>query len=406
MNDEPSQNLEAMPASEPVIASVTNVTNQADSLSTDSNSQIKLEEQIINENVTYSEKTDRLKVITKLLKALTPLIWAIVIILVIIPLLGSWIISQSVTSNHSLQSSTSTVTVPALPDLSKVNVEIQGAINKSHAIAENFASKELDTWEGELNGRVDSFLDWYFDYFKQKTMEFSTPFKFIVSAVINKFDMSVASQKVAEKLTEDFQREFAKRVLVPKLAQMRLESITTETTNLYISELGNNIKGIQGSYNIPQGEWEKYLNDIAVTINDTEGTLSNFSLRVLIGGGGYIVAKPLLIGLAGKVGSKVMTKFAGKAAAKMAAKTGGTVAGQLGVGLIDPIVGVGILIWDLWDYHHTVKVERPILRQNILAYLDQVKNSLLKNPESGIMAAINQLELSILKGIQATDDKV
>lgn len=404
MSDEPSQNVEAVPASEPAIASVTNVTNQADSRSIDSNSQIKLEQQVVNQNATYAEKTDRLKVITKLLKAVTPLIWAGVIMLVIIPLLGNWIISQSVTSNRSLPSPTSTVRVPAPPDLSKVNLEIQDAINKSHALAENFASKELDIWEGELNGRVDSFLDWYFDYFNQKQMEFGTPFKLLVYAVMNKFDVSEASQKVAEKLTEDFQREFAKRVLVPKLAQMRLESITTETTNLYISELCNNIKGIQGSYNIPQGDWEKYLNDIAVTINDTEGTLSNFSLRVLIGGGGYIVAKPLLIGLAGKVGSKVMTKFAGKAAAKMAAKTGGTVAGQLGVSLIDPIVGVGILIWDIWDYDRTVKVERPILRQNILAYLDQVKISLLKNPESGIMTAVNQLEVSILKGIHSAPD--
>lgn len=399
MNDEPSQNLEPVPASEPASASATNVTNPAD---------IKLEQPIVNENATYAEKTDRLKAITKFLKTVSPLIWVGVFCLVILPLVGNWIISQSVTSNRSVSSPVSspvsTVTLPAPPDLGKVNLEIQGAINKSHALAENFASKELDTWEGELNGRVDSFLDWYFNYFNQKTMEFATPFKFIVSAVTHKFDMSAASQKVAEKLTEDFQREFAKRVLVPKLAQMRLESITTETTSLYVSELGKNIKGIQSSYNIPQGEWEKYLNDIAVTINDTEGTLSNFSLRVLIGGGGYIVAKPLLIGLAGKVGSKVMTKFAGKAAAKMAAKTGGTVAGQLGVSLIDPIVGVGILIWDIWDYDHTVKVERPILRQNILAYLDQVKISLLKNPESGIMTAINQLEVSILKGIQSAPD--
>jgi hypothetical protein len=98
-------------------------------------------------------------------------------------------------------------------------------------------------------------------------MEFATPFKFIVSAVTHKFDMSAASQKVAEKLTEDFQRE-----------------------------------------------------------------------------------------------------------------------------------------WDIWDYNHTVKVERPILHQNLLAYLDQVKSSLLKNPESGIMAAINQLEVNILKGIQSASD--
>ena len=45
--------------------------------------------------------------------------------------------------------------------------------------------------------------------------------------------------------------------------------------------------------------------------------------------------------MAAKIGSKVTAKVATKAAAKMATKTGGTVASQLGVGLIDPIVGVG-----------------------------------------------------------------
>ena len=85
--------------------------------------------------------------------------------------------------------------------------------------------------------------------------------------------------------------------------------------------------------------------------------------------------------------------------AKVATKTGGTVASQLGVSLIDPIVDIGIIIWDLWDYNHTVKVERPILREHIVEYLKDVKKSLLTNPESGTMAAIYQLESGILRSL-------
>jgi hypothetical protein len=84
----------------------------------------------------------------------------------------------------------------------------------------------------------------------------------------------------------------------------------------------------------------------------------------------------------------------------MAAKTGGMVAGKIGAELLDPIVGIGILIWDLWDYNHTVSINRPILRASILEYLHQVKHSLLNNPTNGIMASINQLESGILKSVQ------
>ncbi|MEG4036805.1 hypothetical protein QUA03_23620 [Microcoleus sp. S36b_A4] len=346
------------------------------------------------EEISYSEKTERLRVIGQFIKTVTPMIWTIVILVVIIPLLGNFLISQSLTNTG-----TTAVVVSTPHDFSKVNQDIKNAIQKSHITAETFASKELDKWESEVIARVDnSFLDWYFDYFTQKKMEFAVPFSFVKSALLNRFDMTEASRAVSEKLTEDFQREFANRVLVPKNAQLRFQLITQDTANLYISEVSKNVKVVQNSYNIPQVQWDKYLNDIATTISD-KGNVSNLSLKVLVGGSGYLIAKPLILGVAAKVGSKVTAKVASKAAAKVATKTGGTVASQLGVSLIDPIVGIGIIIWDLWDYNHTVKVERPILREHIVEYLKDVKKSLLTNPESGIMAAIYQLESGLLKSL-------
>jgi hypothetical protein len=348
------------------------------------------------EEISYSEKTERLRVIGQFIKTVTPMIWTIVILVVIIPLLGNFLISQSLTNTG-----TTAVVVAPPHDFSKVNQDIKNAIQQSHTTAETFASQELDKWEAEVIARLDnSFLDWYFDYFNQKKMEFTVPFNFVKSAVLNRFDMNAASRAVSEKLTEDFQREFANRVLVPKNAQLRFQLITQDTANLYIAEVSKNVKVVQNNYNIPQVQWDKYLNDIATTISD-KGNVSNLSLKVLVGGSGYLIAKPLILGVATKVGSKVTAKVASKAAAKMATKTGGTVASQLGVSLIDPIVGIGIIIWDLWDYNHTVKVERPILREHIVEYLKDVKKSLLTNPESGIMAAIYQLESGILKSLQS-----
>jgi len=101
-----------------------------------------------------------------------------------------------------------------------------------------------------------------------------------------------------------------------------------------------------------------------------------------------------------KLGSKVAVSFAGKAGAKMAAKTGGVVAGKIGAELLDPIIGIGIIIWDIWDYNHTVAVEKPILRDAIYDYLKAVKYSLLENPENGIMVSINQVESGIMQSIQ------
>jgi hypothetical protein len=123
-------------------------------------------------------------------------------------------------------------------------------------------------------------------------------------------------------------------------------------------------------------------------------------LKVLAGGSTYLLAKAM-IPVVTKIGSKVAASFAGKATAKMAAKTGGMVAGQLGAQLLDPIVAVGIVIWDVWDYKHTIKIDRPVLREAILDYLREVKASLLNNPENGVMASIYQLEGGILKSVQS-----
>lgn len=55
-----------------------------------------------------------------------------------------------------------------------------------------------------------------------------------------------------------------------------------------------------------------------------------------------------------------------------------------------------LLAWDIWDHYHTVKVERPILRENLERYMSEVKDSLLNNQENGILYTINKFHDGIM----------
>lgn len=399
-----SPNFEPTSGQKSLTQSAQTVDSIPESQPADKITQIPTEQPILAPKATYAEKTNRIQAWSQFIKSVTPYVWVAVILIVIVPLLGRGFIANSLSGDgRDLAAKSSNIVVidKKIIDHSQIDQAIATALKDAHTNAEHFASERLDEWVGELMTRVDgSFLDWYFNYFTQKKLEFSSPFIWLSSAVAHRIDTNTLSpeQKVAENLTAEFQSEFAKRVLRPKIAQLELERITRETINLYISELGNNLSNIQSSYKIPQGQWERFLSDIAITINDTEGNISNLSLKVLVGGSTYLIAKAM-IPVVTKVGSKVAVAFAGKATAKMAAKTGGVVAGKIGAEFLDPIVGIGILIWDVWDYHHTVAVERPILKTAILDYLNEVKASLLDNPDNGIMAVIYQLEAGILKSV-------
>ena len=342
--------------------------------------------------------------VVRFFRAIAPMIWAIVLLLVIVPLAGRWVIAKSILPTALPDHQTISLVQPT--SLTTLDEDVVTAIQTARLKTRDFAKAELDDWMGELHPRVDGFLDWYFDYFTQKRLEISAPVVWAKSAAGNAlgFGEIPPGEAVNAKLTKVFQKEFTKRVLVPQTAQLRLEVITTEAAERFVADLGQELKHVQGKYRIPQGQWDRYLESIATTVSDTEGNISNLSLKTLVSGTGYVAAKPFLMVSIGKLGSKVSAKAGAKitasATAKVAAKTGTSVAAELGTSLIDPIVGVGILIWDLWDYNHQVAMDRPLLRRNLDSYLVSMEKSLLDNPETGIMAAVHQLEASVVKGVK------
>jgi hypothetical protein len=353
---------------------------------------------------TYAEKTARIQTWVQFIKAVAPFIWAIVILIVIIPLVGQIFIANAFSNKTVITETKPPVEVveehPV--DWSKVNEAMKLTLDNAYKSAENYATKELDVWVSELMSRVDgSFLDWYFGYFNQKQIEYKSLFVQLSAGAARLLNPNnpTPAEKVAEVVTKDFQEEFAKRVLIPQTSQLRLERITQQTVKHYLDELRGNINSIQVKYQLPQADWERYLNEIAITINDTEGKISNLSLKVLAGGGSYLALKPLVAPLVLKVGSKVVAKLASKTGAKVATKTGAVLAGKIGAAVLDCTVGVGIIIWDVWDNNHTAQVEKPILHENLAAYLQEVKFSLLSNHENGIMAVIDQLQSKIMPNL-------
>lgn len=358
-----------------------------------------------SQSVSFAEKTTRLQAIGQLIKSITPLIWGVVVLVVVLPLLGQFLIHQAVlpTETRPGNTRTETVVVAPPPDLSHIDAALAEAIREAHQTAETFAQTGLNDWHQDLEPRLEGFLDWYFDYFNQKGMELRVPLIWASSAALHtvKPDQPMGQTAVAEQLTERLQREFSKRVLVPRTAQMKLENITQATVDLYLAEVSRNVALVQQRYRIPQGDWDRYLSDVATTVADTEGTLSSLSLKLVAGGGGYLlVGKPLIALSMAKLGSKISAKFAGSALAKVAAKTGGTVAAEFGSSLLDPIAGVAILIWDVYDHRQTVAEDRPLLRATLLTYLQDMEMTLLKNPETGIMSSIYQLEGGLLQSLE------
>ncbi len=52
--------------------------------------------------------------------------------------------------------------------------------------------------------------------------------------------------------------------------------------------------------------------------------------------------------------------------------------------LLGPIIGIGIIIWDLWDHKSTRAENEPILRQNLYDYVDLMTQELLNDPQRAV----------------------
>ena len=286
----------------------------------------------------------------------------------------------------------------------QIDRDLIAALRIAYNSTEEFAAAELDNWVDDLMQKVDQkFLNWYFSYWNQKKQEFGIPFAWLAFKldsplkIIRKEDEKSlnASEILQKRLIDDFQKQFTKRVLDEE-AKNDLIKLTERIGRNYASALGMKLASIKYAYNLSDAEWEKYLNDLSTLVYDTGNSRNSLEIDSAVANLGN---KLLIISTA--VGTKLAVNFAAKAAAKIIGKASGAIAAKIGAQLVDPLLAVGVLIWDVWDYDNVVKKSRPVLRQNILDYLEEVKLSILYSPENSIMAAIEEVENKIITGLES-----
>ena len=246
--------------------------------------------------------------------------------------------------------------------------------------------------------RVDAdFLDWYFGYWHQQILGLKAIWYWSVTQVLS--DAPAA----AARITEDIQEQFATRVLRPEIAQLELERLTNEVLKIYVTKVSESLAPIPEKYQITPPDWERYLDDIAVVISRTEGNrdipLTLKALTVTTGASTVALGYALHPAIK-QIGSKVSGTLAGKAASNLAATTGAKVGAKAGGKFLGPIIGLGIIIWDVWDHQQTKKVERPVLRQAIADYFTEVQQNLLHAPESGVMSVLQTIEGNIISSLR------
>ncbi len=61
-----------------------------------------------------------------------------------------------------------------------------------------------------------------------------------------------------------------------------------------------------------------------------------------------------------------------------------------------------LIVWDLWDYQHRVNIEKPILRDAIFNYLQEVKYDLVNNHQGSVLSSIYQIEATVNKSLVRT----
>ena len=338
----------------------------------------------------YEKKSQRLFAWSDLLKSISKILWLIVIIIVLAAL-GKVFLFKSGKEPGSMKP----VKKPVVEkiDWAVVNKAIENVMIDARTETEKIASVELDQWIEKNMERVDKdFLEWYFSYWTQQKLGLES----LLAQVWHWVDGD--SPTAAEKITQEVQEEFSNRVIRPQIAQLEIERIINRIISHYSTSLKGKLDGIPKEYNIQPADWERYISDISVMVRNVEANRStSLPLKALVGltAGGAVVMINALRPVIMKIGAKISTKLAAKSAAKMAAKTGGKVAAKTGGKFLGSIIAVGIIIWDVWDHYSTKKKAKPILRQNIYDYLKEVKESILHDPEYGVMTIIYQLEQGV-----------
>lgn len=311
----------------------------------------------------------------KNIKPIITILWVLIFLLIIIPLFGRVALSFSGNSPQSslFQSTAYAATLSPAQTSSRKSIRSVTAI--AHDKARQYASDELDEWIDEtLKPRVESrFLNWYFNYFNRKGSEYTALYR------------TVRQKDAQAAAVEDFQKEFSRRVLNPRIAQRKINRITREAVDVFFRELSIQSSELSNESSIPLEELTMMVEEVAN--NDLSSNFSKSIEEATL----FTSVKMAPIAI------KATEKIAIKLGAKAGVKVGAAALGEI----LDPLAIIGITVWDVLDYRHEVSIGKPQLRDSIFDYFDDMKSEILDGEENSIMAVVKGKESGVRKSFNA-----
>ncbi|MBD2039081.1 hypothetical protein H6F56_00020 [Microcoleus sp. FACHB-672] len=286
-----------------------------------------------------------------------------------------------------------------------VDQALTASLRKAYESIEEYATDELDDWVADQMKKVDEqFLSWYFSYLNQKAMEFGVPFAWLtfqldsaLKVLRSKDEKTLnADQIIQKRMIEDFNNKFNQLVLNEE-AETSLKKIIERVGRNYASGIGYKFSEVKAKYRVSEQDWNRHLKGIAQLIYNTGNSQYSLSPESINSELSTKIFALTTVAISAKLGSK----FAAKAGSKLAVKASASTIAKTASQLIDPLLAVGFLAWDIWDFQNMVSSSRPELRQNIWDYLDELKKSILYSPDNSIKTAIEEIEEMITDALNS-----
>ncbi|MFA9459555.1 hypothetical protein [Thiohalorhabdus methylotrophus] len=301
-----------------------------------------------------------------------------------------------------------TFTVAAPVDWSSVDAEIRAVFLEARRKAEQRARQELDAWQAELMQRVEEdFLPWYFGFWNQQWRD--------LKALGYLAADWVGGAGAQDTMMADFRDAFAVQVMPPGETQMRMEAIARESLRVYLEHARSRLREIPAEYQVPRDDWQQHLSHIGLQLAQarTQDEQVPTTLKGLVTFGAAGTTAVVLRGsrAMGRVGAAAMrwapragaaageTALVGSALRGRVARTGGRRAARTGGRLGGRVLGaaalVGFLAWDVYDYSRTEAELRPKLRKRLAAYLDALRQRMLRDSGNGVLAPVHEVESAV-----------
>jgi hypothetical protein len=339
------------------------------------------------------------RILDALRRLIVALVWLLIMVLILVAI-GEW-------SSGLPIPTTSTVRVEAGKPVNWAEVDkaLAAAITDARKETEKYTLARMGAWQASLMSRVDEvFLPWFFGYWHQQICG-------LKSLYYTGMGWVMESPSATEKLTEALQESIAQKILRPEIAALELKNIAGGIANFYSQELEKRSTAVALSFQVPLLQWQEHIKELARISSQVNGNRSipipikaaYAGSAVLAGAGVAALATRLIGGMAvttSKPALLLTRRLTTKAVEAVAAKTGAKVASKAGGKFLGTIVGIAVLAWDLYDHVETVEENRPILRQNLQDYFQQLTDLIIYDPENGLFVGLSEMERQALSALK------